>query len=81
MKIKFHEKGDRAMAKVVIEMFEGTIVGIYGSEPLEVSIYEDIHTDSMTEMELDRLDEEFASVPYSYTPNRIPFEFEYHERR
>lgn len=57
------------MTKVIIEVLDGKIVGVYGSEPLEVSIYKDIHTDSMTDEALDRLDEEIASVPYSYTPN------------
>ena len=57
------------MTKVIIEVLDGKIVGVYGSEPLKVSIYRDIHIDSMTDEALNRLDEEIASVPYSYTPN------------
>lgn len=57
------------MVKVVIEIKDNKIIGVFGSEPLEVSVYRDIDIMNMTDEEIDRLDEINASVPYDYEPD------------
>lgn len=57
------------MAKVVIEIKDNKIIGVFGSEPLEVSVYRDIDIRNLTDEELDRMDEIAASVPYAYEPD------------
>lgn len=55
------------MSKIVIEVKDGKILGIYGSEEMEVVIYEDLK--DLSDEQFDELDEEIATVPYVlYTP-------------
>ena len=52
------------MGKIIIEVENGKILAVYGSEEMEVAIYEDLNTKNLTDEEEDFLDEEAASVPY-----------------
>ena len=59
------------MTKVVIEVKNGKVIGVFGNEPLEVSVYADIDTSKLSDEALDELDEITASVPYAYEPDEI----------
>lgn len=50
------------MGRIVIEVKEGKILGVYGSEEMEVIIHEDLK--DLSDEQLDQLDEEIATVPY-----------------
>ena len=52
--------------KIVIELVNGKVCGVYSDYDgeVEVDIYEDIDTSKMTGEEIDILDNEAASVPY-----------------
>lgn len=52
------------MNKVVIEISNGKILGVYGSEDMELIIYEDMDDTILADEELDAIDEVVASVPY-----------------
>lgn len=57
--------------KIVIDMVDGKVFGVYGDYDgeVEVEIYEDIDTSKMTDEELDALDDEVATVPFVYYRN------------
>lgn len=50
------------MGKIVIEVEAGKVIGVYGSEEMEVAVYEDVGSPS--DEELDAMDEVVASVPF-----------------
>lgn len=52
------------MNKVVIEISNGKILGVYGSEDMELIIYKDMDNTILADEELDAIDEVIASVPY-----------------
>jgi len=52
------------MSRIIIEVENGKIIGVYGSEEMEVTIYEDLSIKNLTDEEEDFLDEEIATVPY-----------------
>ena len=58
--------------KVVIEVENGRVVGVYGSAPdIQVKVYEDLNVELLTGEEVDALDIEQSSVPFVlYTPSR-----------
>lgn len=49
--------------KIIIELCNGKITGIYGSDPnVEVKIYEDLG--ELTDEQEDEIEQEVATVPY-----------------
>lgn len=55
--------------KIIIELCNGKIIGIYGSDPnVEVKIYEDMG--ELTDEQEDEIEQEVATVPYVlYSPS------------
>ena len=53
--------------KIVIELVNGKVNGVYSDYDgeVEVNIYEDVDVSKMTDEEIDILDNEVASVPYT----------------
>ena len=52
------------MSRIIIEIENGKILGVYGSEPIEVTIYEDLKKKNLSDEQQDFLDEEASTVPY-----------------
>lgn len=52
------------MGRIIIEVENGKIMGVYGNEQMEVTIYEDLLAKNLSDEEQDFLDEETATVPY-----------------
>ena len=52
------------MSRIIIEIENGKILGVYGSEPIEVTIYEDLTKKNLSDEQQDFLDEEVSTVPY-----------------
>ena len=53
--------------KIIIELVDGKVYGVYSDYDgdVEVNIYEDVDVSKMTNEEIDILDNEVASVPYT----------------
>lgn len=53
--------------KIVIELVNGKVNGVYSNYDgeVEVNIYEDVDISKVTDEEIDILDNEVASVPYT----------------
>lgn len=62
------------MSKIIIEMENGKIIGIYGNEQIDVTIYEDLKSKNLSDDEQDFLDEEVCSVPYILYRSDVSFE-------
>lgn len=58
-------------AKIIIELCNGKIAGIYGSDPnMEIKIYEDLG--ELTDEQEDEIEQEAATVPYVlYPPSSV----------
>ena len=52
------------MSRIIIEIENGKILGVYGNEPIEVTIYEDLKKKNLSDEQQDFLDEEVSTVPY-----------------
>ena len=50
--------------KVVVEVKDGKVVGVYSDTEGSVEVYYDVNPSTMTDAELDELDDVVASVPY-----------------
>lgn len=53
--------------KIAIELVNGKVSGIYSdyNGEVEINVYEDIDISKMTDEEVDALDNEISSVPYT----------------
>lgn len=52
------------MSRIIIEIENGKILGVYGNERIEVTIYEDLKKKNLSDEQQDFLDEEVSTVPY-----------------
>lgn len=52
------------MSRIIIEIENGKILGVYGNEPIEVTIYEDLKKKNLSDEQQDFLDEKVSTVPY-----------------
>lgn len=59
------------MGRIVIEIDNGKIIGVYGSDEMEVIIYEDLNINHLSSKGKDVLDEVVASVPYILYPKMV----------
>ena len=50
--------------KVIIEVKDGKVVGVYSDEEGRAEVFYDIKTSEMSDSELDKLDDIVSSVPY-----------------
>jgi hypothetical protein len=52
------------MSRIIIEIENGKILGVYGNERIEVTISEDLKKKNLSDEQQDFLDEEVSTVPY-----------------